>query len=93
MEGDELMTMTEIDYAYRKVRNQQERLQWTRMKKSSEQKQDNDNGDDREKRELRKTYKMRQYDEVSKTMTENYSCRYLRTQEREILGEIIGIGK
>ena len=75
MEGDELMTMTEIDYAYRKVRNQQERLQWTRMKKSSEQKQDNDNGDDREKRELRKTYKMRQDDEISKTITENYVSR------------------
>ena len=60
---------------YREVRNQPERLQWNRMKRSSEQKQDNDARDDWEKREFRKTYEMGQDDEVSKTMTENYSCR------------------
>ena len=46
-----------------------------------------------EKRELGKTYKMRQEDEISKTMIENYACRYLRTRERKTLGKIRGIRK
>ena len=63
------------------------------MNRSSEQKEDNDDRDEWEKKELRKTYEMKQDDEVSKTMTENYACRYLQTRERKTLGEIRGIGK
>ena len=63
------------------------------MNRSSEQKEDNDDRDEWEKKELRKTYEMKQDDEVSKTMTENYTCRYLRTLERKTLREIRNWGK